>query len=81
MYLKYPLAGEPSRSPVVPAGIMAAPVELVFVTTVVVSTIANDQADPLYTFKRFETVLKYRSPADSALPSLSKVGSVENAPR
>jgi hypothetical protein len=60
---------------------MADPVALVLITTVDVSTIANDQADPLYTFKRFETVLKYKSPADSALPSLSKVGSVENAPR
>ena len=59
----------------------ADPVELVFVTTVVVSTIANDQADPLYTFSRFATVLKYKSPAVNALPSLSKVGSVENAPR
>ena len=64
-----------------PDGIIADPVELVFVTTVDVSTIANDQADPLYTFSRFATVLKYKSPADSALPSLSKVGSVENAPR
>ena len=75
------MAGDPSRSPVAPDGIIADPVELVLITTVDVSTIANDQADPLYTFKRFETVLKYKSPADSALPSLSKVGSVENAPR
>lgn len=37
---------------------MADPVELVLITTVDVSTIANDQADPLYTFKRFATVLK-----------------------
>ena len=81
MYLKLPLAGLLLRSAVVPAGITAEPVEDVFSTTVVVSTIANNQAEPLYTFNLFDAVLKYKSPAVNALPSLSSVGSVENAPK
>lgn len=64
-----------------PDGITADPVEPVFSTTVVVSTTANAHDEPLYTFNRLATVLKYRSPAVNALPSLSSVGSLEKAPR
>ena len=45
------------------------------------STAATCQDEPLYTFNSFELVLKYKSPAVSASPSLSTVGSLDFAPK
>lgn len=64
-----------------PTGNLPEPVLLVFSTTRAGSTDTKPQAEPSYTFTRLDTVLKYRSPAVRALPSLSSVGSLENAPR
>jgi hypothetical protein len=46
----------------------------------VVSTAASCHADPVYTRSTLFVVLKYKSPAVSASPSLSTVGSLDFAP-
>ena len=45
------------------------------------STAASCQAEPLYTFNTFDDVLKYKSPALKASPSLSTLGSLDLAPK
>ena len=47
----------------------------------VVSTAASCHADPVYTRSTLFVVLKYKSPAVSASPSLSTVGSLDLAPK
>jgi len=47
----------------------------------VVSTAASCQADPVYTRSTLFVVLKYKSPAVKASPSLSTVGSLAFAPK
>jgi hypothetical protein len=47
----------------------------------VVSTAASCQAEPVYTRSTSFVVLKYKSPAVNASPSLSTVGSELFAPR
>jgi hypothetical protein len=45
------------------------------------STAASCQDDPLYTRSTLFVVLKYKSPAVKASPSLSTVGSLDLAPK
>ena len=57
------------------------PVAAVFSTTVVDDTAAATHALPVYTFITFVDVLKYKSPAVSASPSLSVDGAELFAPK